>query len=308
MSVEPRPPHLVQRAAALLAEARTNRVTPAARPVEPGPPAAAPVTPLPLSPAAPAQAEAPAAFTRHSKTVAIDPATLAANGIALPGANYGPTVEEFRVIKRHVIANASHPASVARGRSVMITSAKPGDGKTYTAINLALSMAAERDLKVLLIDADVYRQSIPSYLGVSSETGWMDCLSDPNIALADVLLHTNIPNLSVLPAGKIQANVPELMSSRRMSAFAQEVAHRYQDRFVIYDSLPCLASTEPSILAGLVGQALFVVSAHMTSRDDVDASLRLISACPSVNLILNRADPLLNRSHGKYGYGYGNPN
>ncbi len=241
-------------------------------------------------------------------TVNISPTSLAANGISLPSAGFVRTVEEFRVIKRQVLANASRTSSAVIGndlnRVIMITSANPGDGKTYTAINLALSIAYERDLKVLLVDADVYRQSMLNYLGIKAEAGWIDLLADRNLGFADVLLHTNVPNLSILPAGKAHPEVPELMSSRRMGSLVAEMARRYPDRFIIFDSLPCLVSSEPAILAGLVGQTIFVVAAHDTSRDQVESSLRLINACPSVSLVLNKAEAVLTDQFGKYGYGY----
>jgi Mrp family chromosome partitioning ATPase len=99
--------------------------------------------------------------------------------------------------------------------------------------------------------------------------------------------------------------VPELLSSRKMGYMVTEMARRYPDRFIIFDTLPCLASSEPAILAGMVGQTVFVVAAHETSRDQVESSLRLINACPSVSLILNKAEPMLTEQFGKYGYGYG---
>ena len=244
----------------------------------------------------------------QGRHVNVSPTTLAANGISLPSAGFVRTVEEFRIIKRHILANASR-SPVGPGsdfnRVIMITSAKPGDGKTYTAINLALSLAFERDLKVLLVDADVYRQSMCGYLGIKAEVGWTDLLSDTSLTFPDVLLHTNIPNLSVLPAGKAHSEVPELLSSRKMGYMVTEMARRYPDRFIIFDTLPCLASSEPAILAGMVGQTVFVVAAHETSRDQVESSLRLINACPSVSLILNKAEPMLTEQFGKYGYGYG---
>jgi len=138
---------------------------------------------------------------------------------------------------------------------------------------------------------DVYRQSMLSYLGIKAEAGWIDLLADRNLTFSDVLLHTNIPNLSVLPAGKPHPEVPELMSSRRMGNLVSEMARRYPDRFIIFDTLPCLVSSEPAILAGLVGQTIFVVAAMKSSRDQVESSLRLINACPSVSLILNKAEP-----------------
>ena len=323
MSSEGKSPDLVRRAAARLSGAAERKAPPVldnnlVRALEssipPAPGASLLREPAPgaglLRDEEPAR-ERPAQTTTtpsHGRHVNVSPTSLAANAISLPSAGFVRTVEEFRIIKRHILANASR-SPVGPGsdfnRVIMITSAKPGDGKTYTAINLALSLAFERDLKVLLVDADVYRQSMCGYLGIKAEQGWTDLLSDTSLTFSDVLLHTNIPNLSVLPAGKAHTEVPELLSSRKMGYMVTEMARRYPDRFIIFDTLPCLASSEPAILAGMVGQAVFVVAAHETSRDQVESSLRLINACPSVSLILNKAEPMLTEQFGKYGYGYG---
>jgi len=330
MSSDMKSPDLVRRAAARLGGAQAH--VPAAPP-EPAPiPAAAPVAPPPSRTAAafaaasaapvdvlperePVRQEPRVEVPRvevppkgaQPRTVNVSPTSLAANGISLPSAGFVRTVEEFRVIKRQVLTNASRTATTGvndMNRVIMVTSAKPGDGKTYTAINLALSIAYERDLKVLLVDADVYRQSMLGYLGLTADLGWIDLLADRKLTFSDILLHTNIPNLSVLPAGHSHPEVPELLSSRRMGAMVAEMARRYPDRFIIFDTLPCLASSEPGILAGLVGQTIFVVAAHETSRDSVESSLRLINACPSVSLILNKAEPIMTDQFGAYGYGY----
>jgi exopolysaccharide/PEP-CTERM locus tyrosine autokinase len=258
------------------------------------------------SPATEPQADG-AAAPAGKNVVTISPTTLAANGITLPGTGHSRAVEEFRIIKRHVLANAARTQSSASdglNRMVMVTSAQPGDGKTYTAINLALSIALERDLKVLLFDADVYRQSLLSYLGVKAESGWIELLSDSGLSFSDVLIHTNIPNLTVMPAGHAHPEVPELMSSRKMVELVTEMARRYSDRFIIFDTLPCLASSEPAVLASMVGQAVFVVAAYETGREQVETSLRLIGACPSVSLVLNKAYSALTEQFGGGPYGY----
>jgi receptor protein-tyrosine kinase len=300
-------PDLVRRAAARLSGATARKPAEIeetlVRTIEP--PAALASTAAVLRDAEPSPARGTPA-TRH---VNVSPTSLAANSISLPSAGFHRTVEEFRVIKRQILANASRtpmgPGSDVN-RLLMITSARPGEGKTYTAINLALSLAFERDLKVLLVDADVYRQSMLSYLGITAEAGWIDLLADPSLTFSDVLLHTNIPNLSILPAGKAHGEVPELMSSKKMAHMVMDMARRYPDRFIIFDTLPCLVSSEPSILAGMVGQTIFVVAAHETSRDQIESSLRLINACPSVSLILNKAENAMTEQFGNYGYKYGN--
>jgi receptor protein-tyrosine kinase len=321
MSIEGKSPDLVRRAAARLSQASArggivSGLTKAgAQKIEPPPLVTSPVASalsqqpaaLGLVASAPRPPETPRARPQGRQIVNLSPTSLAAQGISLPSAGFGRTVEEFRIIKRQILANASRLPSGAGGdfnRVIMITSAKPGEGKTYTAINLALSIAFERDLKVLLVDADVYRQSMMAYFGLQAETGWIDLLSDRGLNFSDVLLHTNIPNLTVLPAGKTRPEVPELLSSRKMQTMVTEMARRYPDRFIIFDTLPCLVSSEPAILAGMVGQTVFVVAAHETSRDQVESSLRLVNSCPSVSLVLNKAESLLTESLGNYYGGY----
>jgi protein-tyrosine kinase len=298
MSKDISSPDLVRRAAARLSEPVAARKL-----------ADAPVLETAAAGGVSAAARHRAPMTAFPKRqVTIGPAALAANGISLPSSGFSRTVEEFRVIKRQIISNAAQTGDGSDEylkRCIMVTSATPGEGKTYTAINLALALAVERDLKVLLVDADVYRQSLLTYLGIKAEAGWIDLLDDQGPPFSDVLLHTNIPNLSVLPAGNAHPEVPELMSSRKMSNLVHEIASRYPDRFVIFDTLPCLVSSEPSVLANMVGQTIFVVAAHKTRRDQVEHSLRLINACPSVSLILNKATPILTERFGGYGYSYG---
>ena len=228
--------------------------------------------------------------------VAISPTRLAASGITLPGSAYSRTVEEFRAVKRHVMANAKRlHASQAResGQVVLVTSAKPGDGKTFIAINLALALAFEKDTCVLLMDGDAYRQSLLESLGISADAGWIDVVSGGPATLSDVVLKTCVSGLQVLPAGRQRPEIPELMSSRVMKQLVDDLTRSNPKRYIVIDGLPCLTSSEPSILAGLTGQTLFVVSAHRTSRDDIDSSLRLLNTSPNVNLILNMVAPSL---------------
>ncbi|MGH6878579.1 MAG: AAA family ATPase [Rhizomicrobium sp.] len=241
------------------------------------------------------------------RSVVVSPTSLAAHGIALPSNGVSRTVEEFRALKRHVLANALRPVGAsdpANRRVILVTSARTGEGKTFTATNLALALAFEKDTRVLLMDADAYRQSLMSCLGITAQTGWLDAVAGGAGAPGESVLETNVPGLCVLPTGKERAEIPELMSSRRMKQLFDDLAREDPARFVIIDALPCLTSTEPSLLAALAGQALFVVAAHQTSREDIESSLRLLNASPSVSLVLNKAEPLLTEQFKGYGYAY----
>ena len=285
-------PDLIRRAAARLQQWPVAGSRP---PVSSGP-----AVLLPRSEVAPQAAPASVTAERQLK---LSPTSLAAHGIVLPSGGFSRPVEEFRGLKRHVISNAMR-AGNAQNRIVLVTSSRPGEGKTFTSISLALSLAYERDTRVLLVDADAYRQSLMNYLGLSSDTGWLDAVADDSKSVSDFEFATNVPGLSVLSSGKQRAEIPELMSSRRMKAALEVLARDDPGRFIIIDALPCLTSTEPSILAALAGQTLFVVAAHQTSREDVEASLRLLNSSPSVNLILNKVEPLLSEQFKGYGYAY----
>ena len=238
----------------------------------------------------------PQPITARPRPVTVSPAKLAAHGIVLPDTVYSRTVEEFRAVKRGVLkAAARERGSVyaEQNRIVLVTSANPGEGKTFTAINLALSLACEKDISPLLMDCDAYRQSLLEYLGISADRGWIDIVSGNDVLPGDVILSTSVPNLEILPAGKVCPHIPELMSSRSAGRLFSELLLQNPNRIIVIDSLPCLTSTEPSILAALAGQTVFVVAAFATSSDDVASSLRQVETCPSVSLVLNRAEKFL---------------
>jgi Mrp family chromosome partitioning ATPase len=205
-------------------------------------------------------------------------------------------------VKREVFANIRR-SNGAKNRIVVVTSARPGEGKTYTATNLALAFAYEQDTRVLLVDGDAYRHSILDYLGISADKGWLDVITD-TASLNSVKLRTNFPNLELLPAGRERSGIPELMSSDRMNAFLGELQNADPSRILIIDSVPCLTSTEPAILSELAGQTLLIVAADETPRDDIEASLRALKASASVNLVLNKTHPLLTEQFRSYGYNY----
>ena len=268
--------------------------------------AAQPLAPVPDNAAEPKIA---AASPPPTRSVVLSQAMLAASGIALPSAGFSRQVEEFRSIKRQMLASILRGASAdGTNRLLMVTSAVPSEGKTHVSINLALAIAFERDYSVLLVDADAHRHSLVSRLGINADKGWIDTLTDDSVKLSDVIIGTNIPNLTVLPAGKARPEIPELMSSRKMVEMLRQLVGENPNRLVIFDSLPCLVSSEPTILAAHVGQVLFVVAASETSKDEIESSLRLLEGCPTINLILNKGDPLLIDQFGKYGYGYGYQN
>ncbi len=210
--------------------------------------------------------------------------------------------EDFRIIKRPLLrgARALDGQAIRHGNLIIVTSAIPGEGKTFCAINLAMSMAMERDTTVLLVDADVARPTVLSVLGMEPRPGLMDVLLDDNLDLADVILKTNVPALSILPAGRRNKHATELLASRSMTRLLDEIASRYADRIVIFDSPPLLITTEASVLAAHMGQVVVVVEAERTTHSNVREALRQIEACEHVNLVYNKIKSFNDANY--YGY------
>jgi len=252
--------------------------------------------------AAAARAEArparPASTT--TPTLKVDRQRLRQQSIIAPGGERTPVAESFRRIKRQILANVANPKPGAPANLVQVTSALAGEGKTFCAINLAISIALEMDHTVLLVDADVAKPSIPQALGLKTEKGLMDVLLDRRIDLAQVLCRTDIDKLSLLPAGTAHQQATELLASDAMGALLQEMAER--DRIVIFDSPPLLSASEAGVLASRVGQIVMVVEAGKTSEAALKEALGRIESSNVVGLLLNKGEaPGLGSYYGGYG-------
>jgi protein-tyrosine kinase len=233
---------------------------------------------------------------------------IRARGFVTPEGEQSQIGQEFRVIKRPLLANAfgRGVAAVKNGKRVMVTSAFPGEGKSFCAINLAMSIAAERDTKVLLVDADVARPSILRELGIQTQAGLMDLLVDNTQNLSQLVLPTNVEKLSILPAGRRHKQATEFLASASMSRLLEQISARYPDRIIIFDSPPLLVTTESRVLASYMGQVVVVVEAGRTPRESVNEALSTIESNEVVGLILNKAQSVRAGSEYRYsGYGYG---
>jgi len=240
-----------------------------------------------------------------TKTADIDWARLTGLGFVAPGDSNTQAVEEYRNIKRPLVSNAFGKGSegITRANLILITSSLPGEGKTFTAINLALSIANERDKQVLLIDADVARPSISRVLGIKSGPGLIDYLDREDVSFSDISLSTNMPGLRIIPAGKLHKHSTELLSSNKMALLAEELSSRYPDRLIIFDSPPLLAATQGEILAKLVGQVVLVIEAEKTMQSVVMESVDKLASCDVVLALFNKSRR--SKDGGYYGYGYG---
>jgi exopolysaccharide/PEP-CTERM locus tyrosine autokinase len=213
--------------------------------------------------------------------------------------------DEFRVIKRPLIANASAtgPTQIKNGNMIMVTSSMPGEGKSFSSVNLAMSIAMEMDRTVLLVDADVARPSLPRTLDIPDTPGLMDVL-DKSANLHEVLLRTNVEKLTFLSSGSMHPRAAEMLASDAMTDLLHDLATRYQDRIVIFDSPPLLVTTEARVLASHLGQIVFIVDAEGTLQSEVKRALATIESCPIKMMVLNKARTTGQGAHG-YGYGYG---
>jgi receptor protein-tyrosine kinase len=239
--------------------------------------------------------------------VHIDLDRLAAAGFVTPDAARTKLASEFRMIKRPLLANAQATA-VGRPHNanvIMVTSAIAGEGKSFTALNLAMSMTMELDNTVLLVDADVAHPVILDLLGLPSSKGLMNMLTDPKLDLSSLILRTNVEKLSILPAGTPHPRATEFLASDAMTRLVDEMAVRYSDRIIIFDSPPLLLTTESPVLATHMGQIVVVVEAERTTETTFTQALSKIEQCPIVMTLLNKASASNIGSYYGYGYGYG---
>jgi exopolysaccharide/PEP-CTERM locus tyrosine autokinase len=226
-------------------------------------------------------------------------------GMVTPDDPRSRIAEENRIIKRPLLMNIAGKGAttVDNPNLIMVTSAQPGEGKTFTALNLAISIAMEQDKTVLFVDADVAKASAAALLGIPDDyPGLIDLLMDNGTKISDVLLHTTIPNLRVLPAGHAHERSTELLASAGMQRLMAELAQRYPDRVIIFDSPPILFTTEAGVLASLMGQIVFVVAETQTPQGKVVEALSHLGSEKIIGLLLNKST---NRGNGTDGYGFG---
>jgi exopolysaccharide/PEP-CTERM locus tyrosine autokinase len=276
--------------------ARQGQAEPAPAPVaQPAPAAAKPAprrAPLPL-PAGPVHP--------------IDRRRLRRAALIEPEAPVGALAEEFRIVKRQLLLNARAMTGIAeeKKRVILLSSAQPGEGKTFCALNLALSISGEPDTEVLLVDGDFPNPQILAMLGLEAEAGLVDAIADPRLDPESLVLRTDLPGLSILPAGRQVANVTELLASERARAVAARLAEARPNRIILFDSPPALMASPAAVLAGLAGQLVMVVRADKTRESDLREALELLSACERVSLLLNGAGFAAGgRRFGAY-YGHG---
>ena len=305
---------LLERAAEVYDFGAALRARPQPAP-EPFPPAPAPV-------AAPPAAEEPLELTFEEPaveteprrapngTATVDRVRLAEAGYIVPDASVTGLAEEFRLVKRRLLESIGRLGSLPeeKRRSVLVCSAQPKEGKSFCAVNLALSLAGEREVEVLLVDGDFTKPDVPEILGLESgRPGLVDALADAQADPESFVIRTDVPGLSVLPAGRKQNNVPELLASGRTREVLARLVAGDRRRIILFDSPPALMASPATVLAGHVGQALVVVRADQTTEADLRETIGLLSGCDHVALMLNGAAIAVSgRKYGAYdGYSHG---
>lgn len=215
---------------------------------------------------------------------------MAEFGYMVPGAPVNRTSEEFRIIKRELLSRirgGRQQEAIPNGNILLIASAHAGDGKTYCSVNLALSLAAESGLEVLLIDADIAKPSIAANLGLTTGKGLMDALVDRHLPVEELVIRTDVPTFSVLPAGQSTDKDAERLASARMGELIGALVAQRPERILIFDSPPLLAASPASVLAAHVGQTVLVVRADRTTEGALRDAAGLLKECPHVHLLLN---------------------
>jgi exopolysaccharide/PEP-CTERM locus tyrosine autokinase len=232
-------------------------------------------------------------------------AALQRAGYLTPTTLTGTLAEEFRLLKRPILQNAMgrSAAPVERGNVIAVTSALPHEGKTFTAMNLAMSIAQERDHTALLIDSDLIQRSLTAFLGIDDVPGLTDVLGDEDIHLAQVIGRTSIEKFRVVACGRVDHRGTELLASEQMSSLVSELSHRYPDRLVIFDAPPLLSTSQAVVLANLAGQILLVVEEGRTPQSSVQEALDLLDESAVIGLVLNKS--MRRSGQGYYGSYYG---
>ncbi|NTX00111.1 MAG: AAA family ATPase [Geobacteraceae bacterium] len=227
---------------------------------------------------------------------------LARAGYLTPNTMQGDLAEEYRLLKRPLLMNASgkQDEQIKYGNLIVITSALPGEGKTFTALNLAMSIALERDSTVLLIDSDLTKRSLTGIVGLNDALGLTDVLLNPQLGLHKVIVDTNVPKLRLIPVGQIHRDATELLASEQMRAMTHELSGRYSNRIVLFDAPPLLSTSQTIVLTNLMGQILVVVEEGKTLQPVIQEAVSLLDEDKVIGMVLNRHHRLFGSKY--YGY------
>ena len=235
-----------------------------------------------------------------SRVITLDRARLRAAGCLPEIGQELRFADYYREVKRPIIQRALAGGASANQRLILVTSSLPAEGKSFTALNLALSIARERDLSVLLIDADFAKAHIGRVLGVHEDPGLLDAVGDTSLDVESLVIGTNVKGLDILPGGCFAGSAAELVGSARMSEIVGRLVARNPRRLVLFDSAPVLVSSEARALNQLPGQIILVARSGVTPRRALQDAIAQLDNKKLQGLVLNNAYA---KTHSHY-YGY----
>ncbi len=271
-----------------------------------------PPTAVPAQAAAPPAAPEPAPamdadarnFPHRAEILAIDTNALRRMGY-LPMEEAVPEMtHQYRRLKRPLVVNALKRDLAVSPRIIAVGSAIAGEGKSFTSLNLSLSLAIERDFSVLLIDGDVSRHALTTALECTGEPGLLDLIEDGPRLLENAIRATDHQGLYFLPSGAWRDNAPELLGSQRLARLLSEISTRFPSCLVVCDTPPTLLTNEARSFLSLAGQVVFVVGAGSTPRQSVLDSLAMIEPDRPVSMVLNKYTGPVNSGYLYYGDHY----
>jgi receptor protein-tyrosine kinase len=236
----------------------------------------------------------------------VEMAMLSAAGLVVTGNIRTRISEEYRIaVSRILRASRTKRPGNAAGELLMVTSARPGEGKSFTAINLAGAIAHNVMRPTVLVDVDFKKRSVSHQLGLSDRMGLLDVASQNNLRIEDLIVPTAVEYLSVLPVGRDAMDLDggeDMVSRRPVSQVIERLARRFPDHIFILDLPPCLSTSDPSTLAPVVSEIIMVVEAERTQRNEVEAALDLVKLCPKITLLLNKIRTTSSNTFGAYEY------
>ncbi|MCG8380412.1 MAG: XrtA-associated tyrosine autokinase [Proteobacteria bacterium] len=233
-----------------------------------------------------------------SKSINLDLDSLGKRGYLTPSTDNKILFEQYRRVKLPIIRNAFENNEAEKSMNiVMVTSSLSGEGKSFTSLNLAMSIAYEYNHTVLLIDSDVTKKMSSKVMGVEGSWGLIEYLAGKEQHLENLILKTNIPKLNLIPSGSYSELATELFSSRKMTDLIEELSSRYNDRLIIIDTPPVLEDSSAKVLSHLAHQIVYIVEAEKTPRHMVEQGLRMLGREKSIGIVLNKSNVRHNPSY-----------
>jgi exopolysaccharide/PEP-CTERM locus tyrosine autokinase len=277
------------------------------------PPSNVDFQPLEMARSAPASSEVPDVDSSPTardlkRIVHLDFDALRQVGRLAPEAMAHQIEDEFRRIKWPLLKaiSARDGGVPARNNVILVTSALPGEGKTFTSLNLALSIVRDREMRVVLVDGDVAKPGLTPALGLEGAVGLIDVLENASADVSAATYRTDVDGLFFVPAGKWHEHSPEFFAGSRMPQVIEALSTRVGNGVIIVDSPPLLATNEAQAVTRYVGQVLLVVRADDTEQQGVLDAIALVDSSTPVRAVLNRVEAsMASRYYGHYYYRHG---